>query len=317
MLSLANMRALVAVVEEGSFTRAAERLNATQSGISQQVAKMERSLDVVLLERKPAGIAPTPAGLALYARSVAVLEGVVRAEAEAKRYSGSFTGAIRMGLMPALTRSLMGPVLRRFMEQHPNLTVTAVEAVSTELVERTKAAELDIAIVPVFDAPPSLRCRAVGSSPEVLVSRGPRHRLHMKPVALGSLRSLKLILQPAGNMRRERILGHLRAQGIEIAHLIDLDSMLGTLEFVDASDYATILPAVMVAPEIENASLCVRPITDAGFVLEMMAVEPGRRPPSDAFQALTEAFAAALARARRDLPGAATRTLRGAKGQRA
>ena len=296
MLSLANMRALVAVVEEGSFTKAAERLGATQSGVSQQVAKLERGLDVVLLRRGPAGVAPTPAGHALYRRSVAVLEETAKAEAEAKSYGGSLTGSIRLGLMPALTRSLMGPVLRKFMAEHPNLTITAVEAVSTDLVERVKAGELDVAIVPVFGAPPSLRCRAVGSSPEVLVSRGRRHRLHMKPVSLAELGSLKLVLQSAGNMRRERILGHLRARGVEIESLMDLDSMFGTLEFVGASDYMTILPAVMVKPEIETATLLVRPIKDRGFTLDMMAVEPMQRTrtPPTASAALVDALQAQL-----------------------
>src|SRR5689334_1814346 len=136
MLSLSGMQALVAVVEEESFTRAAERLNATQSGVSQQIAKLERRLDVILLQRRPAGVRPTAAGQALYRRSVTVLEEIARAEAEARSYAGSLTGTIRLGLMPALTRSLMGPVLRRFTKEQPNLAVTGVEAVSTELIER-------------------------------------------------------------------------------------------------------------------------------------------------------------------------------------
>ena len=294
MLSVGGMRALVAVIEEESFTKAAQRLNATQSGVSQQIAKLERGLDVLLLQRRPGGAAPPPAGLALYRKSVSVLEEMARAEAEVRRYAGSLTGTIRLGLMPALTRSLMGPALRGFMKAQPNVTVSAVEAVSTELIERVKADELDVAIVPVFDAPPSLRCRAVGSSPEVLVGRGRRHALHMRPVSLAQRQSLKLILQSAGNMRRERILAHLRAQGVGISSLMDLDSMFGTLEYVEASDYETILPGIMVVPEIEHATLCVRPIRDTGFVLDMMAIGPKRRPQMESIDALIDAFAGLL-----------------------
>ncbi len=298
MLSLANMRALVAVVEEGSFTRAAERLNATQSGVSQTISKLERSLNVVLLRRGPEGVEPTPAGQALYRRSVVVLDETARAEAEVLCYNGSLTGSIRLGLMPALTRSLMGPVIRRLTAEHPNLTVTVVEAVSTELVERIKADALDVAIVPVFDAPPSLRCRAVGNSPEVLVCRGKCHPQHMRPVSLAALESLKLILPSAGNIRRERILGHMRGRGIDIESLMDLDSTFGTLEFVSASDYATILPAITVTPEIETAALCIRPITDDGFVLDMMAIESKRRMHASSFATLVNAFRDRLSRSR-------------------
>jgi len=288
------MQALVAVIEEGSFTKAAERLAATQSGISQRIAKLERSLDVVLLVRAPAGVTTTSAGQALYRKCVAILDEAARAEMEVRSYAGSLAGTIRLGLMPALTRSLMGPVLRRYAAGHPNVTINAVEAVSTDLVERVKLDELDIAIVPVFDAPPSLRCQAVGSSPEVLVGRGHRHPLHMKPVSLAELGSMKLILQSAGNIRRERILGHLRARGIEVSSLMNLDSMFGTLEYVDSSDYLTVLPEIMVIPEIEHGSLCVRPIKDKGFTLDMMAIQPTRRPQSSAIAGLIDGFQAAL-----------------------
>lgn len=58
MISLSGLQALVAVIEEASFTGAAHRLNATQSGISQQIAKLERGLGVLLLQRRPAGVFP-------------------------------------------------------------------------------------------------------------------------------------------------------------------------------------------------------------------------------------------------------------------
>ena len=61
-IPLSQIRAVIAVCEEGSFTRAAERENATQSGISQHVAAVERALGVRLFERSTAGVAPTPAG---------------------------------------------------------------------------------------------------------------------------------------------------------------------------------------------------------------------------------------------------------------
>src|SRR2546423_13884979 len=62
-IALRQIRAVIAVCEEGSFTRAAARENATQSGISQHVAAAERTLGVKLFERSAAGVQPTPAGV--------------------------------------------------------------------------------------------------------------------------------------------------------------------------------------------------------------------------------------------------------------
>ena len=69
-IPLRQIRAVIAVCEEGSFTRAAQRENATQSGISQHVAAVERALKVKLFERSASGVTPTPAGLRYYKRCV-------------------------------------------------------------------------------------------------------------------------------------------------------------------------------------------------------------------------------------------------------
>lgn len=60
-------------VQEGSFTRAAQRENATQSGLSQHVAAVEAALGVTLFERKPGGVRPTQAGKQYYEHAIQVL----------------------------------------------------------------------------------------------------------------------------------------------------------------------------------------------------------------------------------------------------
>src|ERR1700693_3427536 len=71
--SLPQIRAVVAVCEEGSFTRAAERENATQSGISQHIAALERTLGVRLFEGSNAGVRAPPAGTRYYRRCIEAL----------------------------------------------------------------------------------------------------------------------------------------------------------------------------------------------------------------------------------------------------
>src|SRR5439155_17522034 len=84
-IALRQIRAIIAVCEEGSFTRAAARENATQSGISQHVAAVERRLGVKLFERSARGIAPTPAGLRYYRTCVEAVGRLENANEEAQR----------------------------------------------------------------------------------------------------------------------------------------------------------------------------------------------------------------------------------------
>jgi len=291
VLSLANMRMLIAVVEEGSFTRAADRVAATQSGVSQQIAKLERSLGVRLIERGAGRAVPTPAGRQLYLRAVAILSEIAAAESGSRDYGAGLVGEVSLGLMPAMTRSLAGPLLRRFLAANPNATVKVVEAVSSDLVTRVAAGQLDVAIVPVLDVPDGVTCRVIGRTGEVLVLRGRNDPDHMRPVGVADLPPFKLLLQSAGHVRRQRIMAQLRAREARVATLMELDSMFATLEFVAHSDYVTVLPAIMMMPEIADGSLCIRPIVDDGFAFDLMAIQRPRPAQAPLIAALVEEFA--------------------------
>lgn len=301
MLSVERMRVFAAVFEEGSFTAAAERLNATQSGVSQQIARLERALGAQLLERGARGAVATPAGRQLYARSIALLREMSAVERGISALGKGATGSVTLGAMPALTRSVAGPVLRRYLAANPNVTVNLVERSSAELIEEVVSDRLDAALVPVFDAPASLRCRLLGRTREVLIARAGAAHLHMRPVDIGTVTPMRLILQSEGTIRRRRVLAYLRSRGVELDALMDMDSMFGTLEFVQNSDFMTIVPAVMVAPEIDGGALCVRPLERDGLALEVMAVAPSRREPSPIVTAILDLFEDAIAEFERGL----------------
>jgi LysR family tcuABC transcriptional regulator len=104
-VALRQIRAVIAVCEEGSFTRAALRENATQSGISQHVAAVEASLGVRLFERSAAGVRPTPAGLRYYKRCVEAVGQIESANEEMRGFSTMVSGELRIGLIPTLTHA--------------------------------------------------------------------------------------------------------------------------------------------------------------------------------------------------------------------
>src|SRR5258708_31933256 len=120
-IALRQVRAVIAVCEEGSFTRAAARENATQSGISQHVAAVERALKVKLFERSSSGVVPTPAGLRYYRRCVEAV-GLLHTPGEGARAPAGFvTRGLRIGLMPTFTRARPAPPLTRFLARHPDV----------------------------------------------------------------------------------------------------------------------------------------------------------------------------------------------------
>ena len=161
MLSTSNLKTFIAVVETASFTTAAVRLHATQSGVSQQIAKLEEQLDVQLIDRTVNGASPTPAGKRLYEKALMIIDLLVQAESEARAFRKGLEGSVHIGLMPALTRVIAGPVHRRVIKNHPNLAIQITEQVSTDLIQSVLKGDIEFAIVPMFEAPESIFCQCM------------------------------------------------------------------------------------------------------------------------------------------------------------
>src|SRR5690348_1450619 len=192
-IPLRQVRAVIAVCEEGSFTRAAERENATQSGISQHVAAAERALGVKLFERTPAGVSPTPAGLRYYKRCVEAVGALDQAADEARSIGRQVTGELRIGLMPTFTRAVLAPVLDDFVPRCPEVRLHIVEGYSGLLTEMVLNNELDFAVVPAFEGTIGLTSRLLVRDREMLIS-GPKRRLTaLDPIRLSDCKPLKMV----------------------------------------------------------------------------------------------------------------------------
>ncbi len=307
--SLRDIRLFVAAYEERSFTAAAQREHATQSGVSQHIRKLEHGLGVNLFSRDKGQVAPTPAGDSYYQRCIDVLRAHATATNTVKPFAGGLDGQIVIGLMPTMTRCLLAPVLSAYAGAHPNTVVRIVEGYSAPLTQQVRSGELDFAIVPAFAGLPGLKSRLFLRTPEVLVSALDADVAHMVPVSLGAVRSLKLVLPSKVNTRRQSIETYCGSNGVEIARVIEMDAMMGTLDFVARSDWRTILPGIMMA--VDDPRLKVNPLCDPPLLLDLVLIEPSRRPMSKAAEtilAMLEAEAVRL-NARWDAPPPASARL--------
>src|SRR4051794_3885287 len=102
MPELRQLRTFVAVAEELSFTRAAQRLHLAQQAVSKSVAQLERELGVELLERTTREVRLTGAGAALLKAGRPVLEAADAAFARAREVGGGLSGTVRVGVSPAV-----------------------------------------------------------------------------------------------------------------------------------------------------------------------------------------------------------------------
>ena len=117
-----DLRALAAIVQHGTFARAAAHLRVSPSALSQTIRGLEERLGARLLNRTTRSVAPTDAGLRLLARATPAMRELDAALAEVTSARGRVAGRLRLNL-PRMGGWLIAPVLGRFHDAHPDIVL--------------------------------------------------------------------------------------------------------------------------------------------------------------------------------------------------
>lgn len=142
----AELRAIVAVAEELSFTRAAERLHLSQQTVSETVRGLERELGVELLERTTREVHLTAAGRTLLEQGRQTLIAADAAFAAARAVGAGEAGSLRVGVTPAIGLDDREDVVRALRAQSPELSVALLELRPGELRRSLRDREVDVAL---------------------------------------------------------------------------------------------------------------------------------------------------------------------------
>lgn len=148
------MRYVVAVAEERSFTRAAERCFVVQSALSHQIKALERELGVTLFARTNRRVELTSAGEAFLDAARASLDAAERAVVDAAAACGEIRGSLTVGLIPTVTAIDIPAALRRFRSEHPAVRVRLRGGGSDEFIAAIKEGRMDVALLGLADATP-------------------------------------------------------------------------------------------------------------------------------------------------------------------
>jgi DNA-binding transcriptional LysR family regulator len=163
---LAAMEAFVLVVDTGSFSAAARRLNVGQPAVSKMVAQLEERLGVKLLVRTTHGLTATEAGLNYYERARRLIEEADEAELAARGAGSSLSGKLRVSAAVTFARIHLMPHLPEFLRQHPDLEIDVVlDDRNVDLIQEG----IDVALRMGRLVDSSLTARRITSGPQVVV----------------------------------------------------------------------------------------------------------------------------------------------------
>ncbi|MFE6286364.1 LysR family transcriptional regulator [Streptomyces sp. NPDC057877] len=263
MFDLDALRLLVAVAETGSFTRAADRLNYTQSAVSRRIATLEQRAGGPLFVRLPRGVRLSPAGRTLHRHALEVLDRLARAQRELAVLHAGRGGLLHVGAFATANISLLPSALRALQHAEPRVEVVAVEGPTGTLVRRVADGALDLAVI--SDYPSGLPSAdgittTVLCEDELLVALPRGHRLAgTDPVDLAELRD-EAWLQSAYGDRATLLADACARAGFTPRKVIRIAEWTGKFGYVAAGLGVALVPSL--AARAVPAELVLRHLTD-------------------------------------------------------
>ncbi len=175
-MELRHLRYFVAIAEEHSFTRAAERLWVAQPGLSTQIRRLESELGIQLFERHTRGVDLTDAGELFLERSRAALAAAEAARNTGHDFAAGLVGSVRLGVATGVAWPGAPEFLYQFGRERPAVELTVIESHGGTLLRDLRDGRLDAIIAPAAFGSAELRRVRLGREPW-LVLAGPHHRL--------------------------------------------------------------------------------------------------------------------------------------------
>lgn len=257
-MELRHLRYFVTIADEGSFTRASERLWVTQPGLSAQIRRLERELGVRLFDRHTRGVTLTAAGTVFLERARVAIAAADIAGATARDLQAGTVGTIRLGIAFGPRWSRTHVLLGHFASECPGIELTVIESYGGRLWQELRDRRLDALIAPSWVRSGDLRHLRVGSEPwTALMSE--RHHLADGDRPL-----------PAEELRGQRIVVTTHRDGL--GHQRTVMEMLDELRVAAVLEPAPPEPALMglimlgdvltltTAPAVRPAEVSVRPL---------------------------------------------------------
>jgi len=146
-MELRQLRYFVAIVDQGSLTRAVNILHIAQPALSHQLAQLESELGAKLLLRSAQGTTPTEAGRIFYQHALSILKQVDAAKAAVGHSNLEITGSVTLGMPPGIAGMLALPILAALQRSYPVIRLQLSEEMALTLSDQLKTGRVDLAIL--------------------------------------------------------------------------------------------------------------------------------------------------------------------------
>lgn len=283
-MDLRQLSALLAVADEGSFSAAATALHTVQSNVSTHIARLERELNAVLVDRSAGRLTEEGEAVANRARRIkAELDALV---SDVAALHDVVSGTVHVGVIGTTARWLVPRLLAAMAETHPQVQLFIVDATSTSLEPQLGSGQLDLAVVNLPMPAPDLVAEPLFDEDLVLVVPSNHALADRDHVTIEDLDHLELLMAAPNTAYRQELDAAATAAGITLVPKGQIDGVRLMASLTFEGHGPAILPATAIPQWLPQGLW--KPIAVNGL--------PRRR--------------VGIAMRRRGLPAAPTRALR-------
>jgi LysR family transcriptional regulator, nitrogen assimilation regulatory protein len=295
MLDLRLLRDFVAIAEEGSLSRAAQRLNIAQPALGRRLQTLEAEFGFRLFDRGSRGVSPTQVGRLLLGEARDLLE---RADALWSRLQSvreAPRGDVRVGLTPAINNVIGEAFLDYCRQELPLVRISIVEAFTSQLMEMMRAERIVLALAyDVVAGEPGVRTKTIAK--EYLYYLLPAlDKTTLDPkvtqtVPLCQALSSRLVMPVLPNEGLHQILKRAAAQvGRTLDVEFEVQSVPAVRRLLARGDLATFFPYGALLDDVNEGRMQAYRVVEPAILRRLCLARPDRRYPDSA-----EAIVAAL-----------------------
>ena len=240
----------MAVIDEGSFNRAATRLHKTQPAISYQVKQLEEELGVALFHRRSRRVSPTKAGQVLAEHAREVVEVVRRSRQALARLSEGVAGELRIGTVNSVGIHFLPEVLQDMRAKYPLVHPTVLYRDSREIMSALLSNRVDLALVANPRVDRRLRQETILEERVTLVCGHSHPFFGRKAVSPSELRGLEFVSLTRQNPTGEIVRDFLARMGVDMHPVVSTDNVETVRKMVEVGLGVAFLPEMVIAHDV-------------------------------------------------------------------
>lgn len=294
-VSFRQLEGFVAVCDEGSFSKAANRIHISQSGLSVLIRELESSLGVRLFDRSTRHVKLTRAGEEFRAPSVRLMTDLARAVGSVKSLEAREHGHVCVAAPPLLAAKLLVAVARLFRAEYPDITLEIMDIPSQEIVLGLHDGTIDIGFGVFPEDDPSIAIEPLLKGQTMALLPRDHPLASKRSISWAQMANAGLILQSPGRPLRADLDRVFAQAGVKPSINMEVSQLSTIIALVEAGFGATIMPpyASLLPSSRKTVS---RPIASPRLQSEIVMATDAARSHSAASKAFIETARKAIGR---------------------